>query len=503
MTSKTYTSQPFARILGSAVTVIATVLLSACTLAPKESRPDLDIPSAFKESAALRSANVSQNALGRWTPANPADQQHPSSWWKVFKDPILERLEEEALRANPDVAIGIARIKQARALLLNSEASRVPEVNAGFSATRQRTSGAALGLGNDAAGVTQTLWRGQALASYEVDIFGRVSSQVAASAADAKQQEALTHQMLLMIQADVASTYFNFRQLEGELRLLRDTVTLRQNAASLLERKLNDGAVASYVVDQAKTELYLAQAERLTAERQHALTLHALAILLGKPPADFSMESQPLESITVQLPPGIPSDLLKRRPDIAAAQQAMAAENARIGVAKAALFPSLSLTGALGYESAELGHLAHWFQRTFLLGPLLSLPIFDGGRRDAGVARAKAIYEESVAQYRKAVLHAFREVEDALASLRTLDERIAYQRGAEQASTRVAKSANARFDEGDVDYLSVVDAERTMLRSRQSLIQSEGERARATVELVRALGGGWASSSDDKSADHS
>jgi multidrug efflux system outer membrane protein len=173
----------------------------------------------------------------------------------------------------------------------------------------------------------------------------------------------------------------------------------------------------------------------------------------------------------------------------------MAAENARIGVAKAAFFPSLSLTGSLGHESADLGNLTQWSQRTFLLGPLigtaLRLPLFDGGRRKADIARARSVYEEKVAEYRKTVLQAFREVEDALVSMNSLDQRIVHQREAEEASSRVARSAKSRFDEGDVDYLVVVDAERTLLRSRQWLIQSQGERARATVDLVRALGGGW------------
>jgi multidrug efflux system outer membrane protein len=272
---------------------------------------------------------------------------------------------------------------------------------------------------------------------------------------------------------------------------------------SLLERKLDVGAVAPYVVDQVKTELFSARSEQLSVERQHALALHALAILLGKLPAAFSVEAKPLDNVTVQLPPGMPSTLLERRPDIAAAERAMTAENARIGVARAAFFPALSLTGSLGYESADLGNLANWSQRTFLLGPLvgtaLSMPIFDGGRRSAEVARVRGVYEESVAEYRKTVLQAFREVEDSLVSIRTLDERIVHQRGAEDASSGVAQSAKARFDEGDVDYLVVVDAERTRLRSRQSRIQFEGERARATVDLVKALGGGWDLSKAEKS----
>lgn len=500
----THPTQAIQRLSGSALSLAASLLLlSACSLAPVENRPGIDIPAKFAEYEGRTLALQPAEDPGRWRPAEPADQQAPSPWWGVFGDPVLVQLEEEALKANPDVSIAMARLKQARALISQSESAQLPEVGAGFGPSRQRISGTAAGRGDGAPGSTQTLWRAQASVAYEVDIFGRVSSGVAAARADAARQQALAHQMLLLVQADVAKTYFSLRQFEGELRLLRDTVRLRQDAMSLLERKLDVGATAPYVVDQVKTELFSARSEQLAVEQQHALALHALAILLGKLPAAFSVEARPLDNVTVRLPPGMPSTLLERRPDIAAAERAMTAENARIGVARAAFFPALSLTGSLGYESADLGNLANWSQRTFLLGPLvgtaLSMPIFDGGRRSAEVARVRGVYEERVAEYRKTVLQAFREVEDSLVSIRTLDERIVQQRGAEDASSGVAQSAKARFDEGDVDYLVVVDAERTRLRSRQSRIQFEGERARATVDLVKALGGGWDLSKAEKS----
>lgn len=505
MTNRIHTRLRGARVNKSAIALAVGVsLLTACSLTPVENRPDFDVPANFAEShnKVLVPLKPTEEP-GRWQPAEPADQQKPSPWWKVLGDSTLEQLEEQALVANPDVTIAMARLKQSRALTARSQAARFPDVDLGFGPTRQRTSGAADGYGDGAPGTTQTLWRAQATVAYEVDLFGRVSARVAAAQADADQQQALAHQMLLLVQADVAGTYFSLRQLEGEHRLLRETVKLREDTETLLQRRLNDGDVASYVVDQAKTELFSARAEQLAVERQYALTAHALATLLGKPPASFTLEAKPLESVTVQIPPGMPSTLLERRPDIAAAERAMAAENARIGVAKAAFFPSLSLTGAVGYESTDLGNLTNWSQRTFLLGPLvgtaLSLPIFDGGRRDADIDRARALYDERVGEYRKTVLQAFREVEDSLVSIRTLDERIVHQRGGEEASSRVARSAQQRFDEGDVDYLVVVDAQRTLLRSQQSLIQSEGERARATVDLVRALGGGWQVGDAEKS----
>ncbi|WP_079218172.1 efflux transporter outer membrane subunit [Herbaspirillum robiniae] len=482
--------------IAGAAAATALLLLSGCALTPLEQCPALEIPSAYGEAGQAAVSRLAPTEdPGRWQPASPADRQPPSPWWQVFGDPLLMTLEEDALRANPDVFIAMARIRRARALASRSQAERLPELDAGFGPTRQRSSGASAGRGDGAAASTQTLWRAQASVAYEADLFGRVSSSVAAAQADTARQQALAHQMLLLVQADVAGTYFSLRQLEGELRLLRDTVGLRADAAALLEQRVSAGAVASFVLDQARAELFAARAAQLALEQQHALALHALAILLGRPPAGFALAVQPLQAVDVRLPAGVPSALLERRPDIAAAERAMAAENERIGVARAAFFPSLSLTGSLGYESAELGNLGHWSQRTFLLGPLvgtaLSLPLFDGGRRRADIEQVRAVYEERVAQYRKTVLQAFGEVEDALAAMRLLDARIVEQRGAEQASSRVAGAARSRFDEGDVDYLMVVDAERTLLGNRQSLIQSEGARVRATVDLVRALGGGW------------
>lgn len=497
MTHRIQTGRRFTGIYKQSIGIaIAALILTGCSLLPIEHRPDINLPTKFAESDE-RNFTPLQAAEdpGQWQPAEPADTQQPSPWWQIFGDPVLMSLEEEALRENPDVSIAMARLKQSRALTSRSESARFPDINAGFGPTRQRSSSAEAGRGDGSPGTTQTLWRAQASVAYEADLFGRVASSIVAAQADAAQQQALSHQMLLLIQSDVARTYFALRQLKCEQGLLRDTVKLREDAAMLLDRKLEVGSVARYVVDQAKAELFSARSEQLAVEQQLGLASHALATLLGKTSVKFLDEVKPLDIVSVQLPPGLPSKLLERRPDIAAAERAMAAENARIGVARAAFFPALSLTGSLGYESSELGNLFNWSQRTFLLGPLvgtaLSMPIFDGGRRKADIARVRARYEERVAEYRKTVLQAFREVEDSLVSMRTLDGRIAHLQAAVEASSSSARSAQARFDEGDVDYLLVADAERTRLRNRQSLIQSEGERARATVDLILSLGGGW------------
>lgn len=485
----------------NAITIAVTAfLLSACSVMSVEDRPSMELPSKFTSFDDASSPQLLPSEdLGQWKPAEPSDEQKPSPWWNVFGDPVLVRLEEDALLANPDVSIAMARLKQARAITSQSEATRYPDIGVGFGPTRQRNTGAIPGTSDGTPGSSLTLWRAQTYAAYEADIFGRVSSGIAAAHADADQQQALAHQMLLLVQTDVARTYFSLRQLKSEQILLQQAVQLRGDSVKLLDKKLNTGSIAHFVVDQAKAELFAARAELQAVERQFALTSHALATLLGKFSTDINLDDDTLGNVTIQLPTGMPSNLLERRPDIAAAERAMAAENARIGIAKAAYFPSISLTGALGFESADLGDLFNWSHRAFLFGPLLGtvlkMPIFDGGRRKAEEVRARALYEERVTEYRKTVLQAFREVEDSLVSMRTLDERVTNQREAEEAASRVVRSAKARFNEGDVDYLVVVDAERTLLRNRQLLMQSQGERARSTVDLVRALGGGWENTS--------
>lgn len=254
-------------------------------------------------------------------------------------------------------------------------------------------------------------------------------------------------------------------------------------------------AAAQWAARNARRLNAAARSEELGVTRRRAIAEHALAILLGKSPAEFSLAALPLQRISINVPAGLPSSLLERRPDIAAAERAMAAANARIGVAKAAYFPRLNITGALGYESSELGSLFEWSNRTFLLGPLigtmLSMPIFDGGRREAGLERARAVYEEDVAKYRQTVLNAFGEVEDNLASLRILDNQSEVQDTAVASSQRASHLAQSRYREGLVSYLEVIDADRTLLQQKRVTLQLDGERARATVNLIRALGGSW------------
>jgi multidrug efflux system outer membrane protein len=467
--------------------------LAACSVEPPYHRPDAAAPAAFKEEAPAQPAGP--HDVGSWTPAHPADDAHRGQWWTVFGDSTLNQLEDEALAANQDLKAAAARVQQARAVTQAARASWFPSLDAGFGPTRERVSPASQFLPDNASVPTQTLWRAQATASYEADLFGRVSSNVNAARADAEQSEALFRSVQLALQADVAQNYFQLRQFDSQLDLYQRTVTLREDALKLVERRFADGDISELDVAQARNELATARADAVGVARQRAASEHGLAILLGKAPAQFSFPRTPLVPVAARIPAGLPSTLLERRPDIAAAERAMAAANARVGLAKSAFFPKLDITGAFGYESATLGDLFMWSSRAFLLGPFagtaLSVPIFDGGRRRAGLAQARAKYDEDVAQYRQQVLVAFREVEDNLSDLRLLDDQLREQNNAVNASQRAAHLSRTQYDEGQVSYLNVIDSERSVLVSQLQASQLQGLQAVATVNLIRALGGGW------------
>ncbi|WP_050469026.1 efflux transporter outer membrane subunit [Herbaspirillum chlorophenolicum] len=478
--------------IGSAL-LAALLVLAGCSVAPIYERPSVDTPAAFKE-AAPQTTVAGENG-SQWKAAQPSEDIARGEWWKIFSDDSLNALEDRAQQANQDLKAAAARLGQARALTKDARSAYFPQVDAGIGATRQRQSPASQSLPADANTQPFTLYRAQVGVSYEVDLFGRVSSNVDAATADAQRSEALFHSVLLALQADVAQQYFLVRELDAALELYRGTVELRGQSLKLVQRRFDEGDISEVDVARAKSELASAQSEAFGIARQRATAEHALAILLGSTPAEFSLPARPLTRISIGIPSGLPSTLLERRPDIAAAERAMAAANARVGVAKSAFFPSLNLTGGLGYESAQLGDLFNWSSRTFLLGPLvgtaLSMPLFDGGRRQAGVDRARASYEEQVATYRGTVLNAFREVEDNLANLRILGDQNQAQDEAVAASARAAKLSHTQYREGAVSYFDVIDADRTVLQQQRVSVQLDGERARSTVNLIRALGGGW------------
>lgn len=476
-------------LLKAASPLLAALVLSACA-APELRAPQIDVPTAYKESTETV-LNTAEAA--RWKPAQPAEAQARGEWWKAFKDAALDQLIDEAIAANANLAAAAARMKQARALAGVAEADRIPSVEAGLGPQRARASALSLGLPQGTDVAPSTAWQGRLTASYEVDLFGRVAGNVSAAQADASASEATYRSVLLALQADVAQTYFRLRATDAELAFLNETVRLREESVRINQRRYDLGDIGELDLARAKTELATTQAEAIALERQRAQLEHALAVLLGKPASAFDAKDNPLLDTAAlpAIPAGLPSALLERRPDIAAAQRAMMAANARIGVARSAMFPALRITGAGGVESEDLSDLFRWSSRSWVIGALLSLPVIDGGRNRNNIARAEAALEESVADYRQNVLRAFAEVEDNLVGLRTLAGQARAIDDAVASARRSAELAGKLYEAGRSSYLDLLDAQRNLATVERSAVQLRGARATTTVALIRSLGGGW------------
>jgi multidrug efflux system outer membrane protein len=474
--------------------LLAALLLTACG-APVFKQPAIETPAAFKESqSATAPAGVVTAADGtRWKQAQPAEQQPRGEWWLAFNDPALNELINEATRANANLAVAAARVKQARAIAGIAEADRIPQVGIGVGAQRGAQSPTELGLPAGTNVQPSTAYQARLTASYEVDLFGRVSSNVAAARNDASTVEANYRSVLLSLQADVAQTYFKLRATDAELVTLDRTVQLREENVKVNQRRFDLGDIGEFDLARAKTELSTTRAEAIGLQRERVTTEHALAVLLGKPAAAYSAGPSPLEdsSLMPVIPAGMPSSLLERRPDIAAAQKTMEASNARIGVARAAMFPALNITAAGGGVAGTFSDVFKVSSQSWLLGALLSAPLIDGGRNSANVRRSEAALEESVATYRQSVLVAFAEVEDNLAGLRILSGQTAQLDDAVVSARRSADLAQKLYAAGRSSYLDLLDAQRNLAAVERSAVQLRGNRAVTTVALIRSLGGGW------------
>jgi multidrug efflux system outer membrane protein len=462
--------------------MLAAMLMSGCA-APAFQQPPVETPAGFKEAA--------EN--DRWKIAQPSEAQPRGEWWKAFNDPALDRLINDAAIANQNLAASAARVKQARALAGVAQADRTPQVGVQAGAQRGRASPVSLNLPAETVVPPANVFQASLGASYEVDLFGRVASNVSAAQADAEASQAMFRSVLLAVQADVAQTYFRLRAADAELDLLRDTVRMRGENVRITQRRFDLGDIGELDLARAKTEFATTSSEAIALERQRAQLEHALAILLGRPAAAFEAGRNPLLASTSMpvIPAGLPSALLERRPDIAAAQRAMVAANARIGVARAARFPVLALTGAGGGESAGLADLFNWSSRTWLLGAVMSLPLIDGGRGRNNVVRSEAVLEEAVATYRQDVLTAFGEVEDTLVGLRTLRGQANAIDDAVGSAQRSAELADKLYRSGRTSYLDLLDAQRNLANAQRTAVQLRGARASTTVALIRSLGGGW------------
>jgi multidrug efflux system outer membrane protein len=443
---------------------------SVAAVGPDYHRPDVVSPVAWKQAAPT-------GALPR------------GEWWKAFHDPALDDLEVRALNANQNLAAAAARVDQARAAAGIARSAYLPSVALGASANRARTSET---TDNKFPVADTTTYRGALDASWELDLFGRVRRLNEGARAEAVASAADFENVRLALTADVAATWFSLRALDRETSLVNDGVALRRKALDLVSSRQRSGAGTDFDVARAETELASTEAEAAALANRRAALQNALAVLVGAaaPAFDLSTPNAQL-STSPTIPAGIPSELLERRPDIAAAEAALASANARIGVAKAAFFPAISLTGSFGHASGDIDRLTNSDSRLWSIGPSLYLPIFQGGRNKANLARSRAAFDENVAVFRQRVLVAFREVQDALTATQLLADQSAAQDRAVAAARRAGELAQKRYDAGFVNYFEVIDAQRTVLASERAATQLGAQQLVNSVALIKALGGGW------------
>jgi multidrug efflux system outer membrane protein len=455
---------------------LAVMLFAGCAVGPNYSRPTVAAPAGWKETTSTTNASVL-----------------PPEWWRVFNDTDLDTLETQAVAANQDLKRAVARVTEARALARVSKSELYPSISAGGAYSRARYSENRETV--PLMGETDDFSRSFDL-SYELDIWGRVRRNIEAATADLAGSETDLHVVLLTLTADVARNYQSLRALDNEKVVIEATIALRKDAVQLQETRYKAGLINEVDVTRARTELANVEAELHAIVRSRAQVEHALAVLCGEAPANFTVAAKASNIVPPVIPADLPSALLQRRPDVVAAEQNLKAANARIGVAKAAFFPTIKLTGVAGFASADLGTLVDWPSRFASFGPSISVPVFQGGRNIANLQAAEARYEQNVATYRGSVLNAFREVEDSLSDLSTLAAQGEAVNRALVSARDTANLANERYQRGLSSYLEVVDAQRAALQAERQDTQLRGQRAISTILLAKALGGGWERGAD-------
>ncbi|MFL9880546.1 efflux transporter outer membrane subunit [Herbaspirillum rhizosphaerae] len=457
--------------------------LAACSVGPDYVRPQMDeAPAVFKEG---------QN----WKPAQPSELTTDGKWWEMFGDAQLNALVGQVDISNQNLALAEANFRSAMALVQTSRAAYSPTLDATASATRSRSgSSSSNSSSSNNAGVRNS-YSFALNASWEADVWGRVRRDVEASQASAQASAADLAATRLSAQAQLAQNYLQLRVLDAQQKLLEETVEAYQRSYQLTKNQYAVGMVAKSDVIQAQSQLNSAQASALDNGVSRAQIEHAIALLVGKTPSTFTLPKAPLEATAPPIPQGLPSMLLERRPDVAAAERRVAAANAKIGVAKAAYFPSLTLSASGGYQSSSF---ADWFSlpgRVWSLGPQLAQSIFDGGLRRAATDQAIASYDGTVAEYKQAVLTAFQEVEDNLAALRILEQEAAVQNEGLLAARQAVQLVTNQYKAGTVSYVNVITAQATALSAERTALDILNRRMAASVLLAKALGGGWSDTS--------
>ncbi|WP_243042670.1 efflux transporter outer membrane subunit [Dyella sedimenti] len=462
-----------------AATLAATLALGACSLAPSYKPPAAPVADSYQ-------------SAGPWTSAAPADQLPREGWWKLYGDARLDELENQLIAHNADLAAADASYRQSRDFLRQVRADLFPQVSLGASAIRNRQSD------NSALrGPTSPTWydayslTGQA--SYEVDLWGRVHDNVAAGRADMQASAADLASVRLSLEASLADSYLVLVGLDRQIDLLQKSVDAYQRALQLTRTLHEGGAVSGLDVDRAQTQLSSTRSQLSQTKAQRELLQHAIAVLVGQSASTFALESKTELPAMPVVPVGLPSTLLQRRPDIAAAERRTEAANAQIGVARSAFFPSLTLSAGGGFGSSGWGNLLTAPSQVWALGPSLLMDVFDGGRRRAQVDAAHAAFDQASAQYRSTVLTAFQQVEDNQSLLVNDGNALVDQKDATTAADRTLNLSLALYKQGANSYLDVVTAQVASLDAHLTLLGLQTDQLRASVGLVRALGGGWSS----------
>ena len=451
----------------------------AAQVGPDYERPSLDSTGRFKGVT--------------WREATPASHLPKGEWWQIFRDPTLNGLVERATANNQEVKAAIARFDQARTTARITKANLLPTISAPLSAEQQRTSANMPspfpldGLRYDGPAYNALLDFG-----WEIDLWGKIRRGIEADEATAFAAADAVHNVLLGIQAEVASNYFQIRSLDGEINIVREAVELRGEALKIARARVKAGSGSDLEEAQSETEVATAEVEISQLRTQRDLLENAIAILVGANPSSFSV---PVNTKSLSSPPahpaGLPTDLLERRPDLAAAERQLAAATARIGVAKAEFFPSISLMGGGGFQSGDIDLLFEPASLMWSYGPRLHLPIFSGNRNRFNLSRSQAAHDEALALYRQTFLSAIADVETSLSSLRHLQTESASLQRARTSAERAADLARTRYESGTSPYLDVLSADRTALTTQLASKRVSGKRLIATVSLIKAIGGGW------------
>ncbi|WP_091907641.1 efflux transporter outer membrane subunit [Chitinasiproducens palmae] len=466
----------------ASVCCVALTALAGCMVGPDYVRPETSVPASFKE------------ADNGWKVAQPADALPRGDWWRVFDDPTLAALIERVDVSNQNLAAAEASWRQARALVDYARAGLFPTVSANASRTRSSNGGGSTAASSYYGGSSSSVrnsYTANLAASWELDVWGSVRRGTAAQRASAESAAAQVANARLSAQTTLAQTYFQLRAADALQALLDDTVAAYRQSLTLTQNRYAQGVVGRADVIQAQTQLQSAEAAALDNQSTRATYEHAIAVLVGTNPSTFSLAAAPLDAEPPSIPAVLPSTLLERRPDVAVAERRAAAANEQIGVAQAAFFPTLTLDAQGGFQSSTFSNWLTAPARFWSLGPSLAATLFDAGARRAQVEANRADYDNQVALYKQAVLEAFQDVEDQLATLRVLAREATIRRAAVESATQALAIVNNSYKAGTVTFLDVLTAQNTLFSSRQSLVETMGRRMVASAGLVKALGGGW------------